>query len=114
MKFLPLIFLAWSVSVFAEEKVLTRGQSYTVPEGIVWIVKNAPSPECRVCTADLYTKGKMSQVEINGVIFQGIFEISFYSDVNGPIKLLPGTSVWLGDSRPTIVVQEQKYLASNK
>lgn len=109
MKSVALILIAFSASAIANEKVLIKGQAYTVPDGMAWIIENTPIPDCRVCTSDLYVKGEMSQVESNGVIFNGTFEISFSNKNNGPIKLLPGTTVWLGDSRSEITVNEQKH-----
>lgn len=108
MKYFSLFLLLFSVSALAEEKVLSNGQEYTVPDGKVWIIENAPLADCRVCTSDLYVKGAMSQIEVEGAIFNGTFEISFSNESNGPIKLLPGTKIWLGDSRPEIKVNEKK------
>ena len=109
MKFVALILLVLSVSALADEKVLFKGESYTVPDGMVWIIDKVPLSDCRVCTSDLYVKGTMSQVEVNGVIFNGMFEILFSNESNGPIKLLSGTSILLGDSRPTITIYEQNH-----
>jgi hypothetical protein len=108
MKYLSLFMLVLSVSAIAEDKNLSNGREYTVPDGMVWVIEDAPLPDCRVCTSDLYVKGAMSQAEVRGVVFNGTFEISFSDENNGPIKLLSGTIIRLGDSRPTIKVNEQK------
>ena len=107
IKLITLLFLVLTTSVNANEITLPNGQSYTVPEGKVWVIENAPMSECRVCTADVYVKGAMSQVEINGIIFNGTFNFSFSNKNNGVIKLYPGTVFFLGDSRPTLKISEQ-------
>lgn len=104
--YLP-ILLFLSNSVFANEFELKQQESYTVPFGKAWVIDSAPTLECRVCTADIYVKGEISQVEVNGVIFNGTFEFSFTPQFKGTVKIYGGTELQLGDSRQTLTVVEQ-------
>lgn len=101
-----LLFFLFSGVVSAGELTLSKGQSYTVPEGKVWIIESAPVAECRVCTADVYAKGELNNIQVGGVTFSGEFNFSFSDMPNGPIKLFPGTQISLGDSRRSLIVNE--------
>ncbi|WP_299775881.1 hypothetical protein [uncultured Pseudoteredinibacter sp.] len=107
MRILALLIL-FSGVVSAGEITLLKGQAYTVPDGKVWIIENTPVSTCRVCTADVYVKGELNNIEAAGVIFSGEFNFSFSSNSNGPIRLFPGTKVTLGDSRGSLVVYEEE------
>lgn len=108
MKAIATILVLLSASAMADQKILTGGERYTVPKGVVWVIDKAPVSECRVCTADVYVKGDLSQVEIHGVMFNGTFSFSFARENNGPVTLYPGTVFWLGDSRHKLKVDEEK------
>jgi hypothetical protein len=102
---LLLLFL-YVASAGASEIILSNEQEYTVPPNKYWIIKNVPVADCRVCTSDVYIKGELSQIEVSGVIFSGVFEFSFTNNSNGPLKLYPGTKIWLGDTRDSLTVNE--------
>ncbi len=106
MKLLILItFLIPSV-IYAKEIELIRGQKYKVPNGKVWVLKNAPNLECNVCTADVHVEGEVSNVEIGGVIFHGAFDFNIVSNKHETMKFFSGTIIWLGDSRPSLFINE--------
>lgn len=107
MRIFAIIVIFLSSTVSSSEITLKNGQGYIVPDEKVWIIKNAPIAECRVCTADVYIKGEFSNVEIKGVTIHGAFSFSFSEAKNGEIKLYPGTEIWLGDSRRFLVINEQ-------
>lgn len=86
---------------------LVAGQGYVVPANKVWVIKNAPVAPCRVCTADIYIKGEVSNVEVEGVIFHGEFDFSIGNAAHKNIKIYSGTQVWLGDTRGELVVNEE-------
>lgn len=106
MKYLILLIYLCSFSSFADELTLVQGKTYTVPEGITWLVKNAAPASCRVCTADVYVSGGVSNVEVDGVIFSGQFDFSFSSKQHSEVKLHSGTEFFLGDTRSELVVYE--------
>ena len=106
MKNSPLMLAFISFPLWAQNHNLENGQGYIVPEGKSWIIENVPIGECRVCTADIYIKGVLSRVEVNGVSFYGDLEFSFTNNTNGPVKLYAGTEIWLGDSRKSLKVTE--------
>ncbi|BFM21103.1 hypothetical protein [Gilvimarinus japonicus] len=91
----------------AHEISLVGGQEYVVPDEKLWVIKNTPVASCRVCTADVYIKGELSNVEIAGVIFHGEFDFSVSAEHHGAIKIYPGTRVWLGDTRRELLVNEE-------
>lgn len=93
-------------SAGASEIILSNEQEYTVPPNKIWVIENVPDADCRVCTSDAYVRGEMSQIKVSGVIFSGVFEITFTNNSNGPLKLYPGTKIWLGDSRTKLTVNE--------
>ncbi|WP_432695711.1 hypothetical protein ACQUQP_14325 [Marinobacterium sp. YM272] len=108
MRLLILFLLFAAGTVHADERLLSKGSGYVVPEGKLWIIRNAPPADCRVCTADVYVKGELSNVELNGTIFHGNFDFSFRISEHAEVKLYPGTEIWLGDTRPELIVTEQE------
>ena len=101
------LWLLVSGCASANEINLVGGQGYVVPDDKVWVIKNAPVAPCRVCTADVYIKGDVSNVEVSGVIFHGEFDFSIGDAAHKNIKIYSGTEVWLGDSRGELVVNEE-------
>ena len=106
MKFLAYTLLFLSFSSQAEEKLLNRAQSYTVPSNTIWVISNVEPASCKVCTADIYIYGEASNVEVNGVVFHGKFDFSFEKKSDIEIKVYEGTKIQLGDSRPELLIQE--------
>ncbi|GAA5441869.1 hypothetical protein Misp06_00030 [Microbulbifer sp. NBRC 101763] len=102
---IPLILL--SSSAFGAELTLSKEQGYVVPDGKVWIVKDAPVVDCRVCTADVYLRDELNNIQISGVTFSGELNFSFNNENNGEIRMYPGTEVWLGDSRRLLKISEE-------
>lgn len=99
------LFLAlFSQVVYSGEIVLEKGTGYTVPENVIWEIENVPVADCKVCTADLYIKGDISQVEIDGVVVNGEFTLTINNDNHAKILLYPYTEFWLGDARHIIEV----------
>jgi hypothetical protein len=106
MRLLFLLVLLVPLKCFAGEFFLTNEKIYVVPENKIWLVKNTKPAECKVCTADIYIKGQVSNVEVNGVIFSGEFNFSFGSKNHTEVKLYAGTEISLGDTRPELLVYE--------
>jgi|GEM_PF-6703237 len=105
VKYLILCLGLFSQVACAGEITLEKGTGYTVPENVVWEIDKAPIANCKVCTADLYIKGDASQVEIDGVVVTGEFNLSISNDKHAKILLYPNTEVWLGDTRHTLKIR---------
>lgn len=105
MRFLILFCWCFSISACAEVVELSGDQAYRVPDNQIWIIEHTPVADCRVCTADVYIEGELSNVEIQGVIFHGEFTFSFSSPDHSAITLYPATEIRLGDSRQRLKVR---------
>ena len=104
VKYLILCLGLFSQVACSDEIILEKGTGYSVPENVVWQIDQAPIANCKVCTADIYIKGEMSQVEIEGVIVNGEFTLSINNDDHAKILLYPGTEIWLGDTRHKLII----------
>lgn len=106
MRILTLITIAFSPTAFSEEIMLENHQRYIVPAEKVWIIQNVEPIECRVCTSDVYVDANESNVEIQGVMLSGNFELSFGENTATQVKLHEGTEIFLGDTRLTLSIKE--------
>ena len=107
MRLLTILIFFLSGITHADELTLKRGKDYVVPNGKVWLIQKVPVADCGVCTADIYIKGAISNVEVAGITFHGNFDFSFSDKTHSKIKLYPGTEIEFGDVRETLTVNEQ-------
>jgi hypothetical protein len=107
MKLLLVISLLFYVGVAQAKEITLRDGTHVVPKGKVWLIRNVPPNDCRICTADINFKPGINNVEIDGVVMHGEFTLSF-REVHGEVKLHAGTTFFLGDSRPELVIHEEE------
>ncbi len=101
-----LLSFSFSLPIFADKTSLERGKQYVVPEGKVWIIIPREPMNCKVCTADIHLQGTIEIGANLKLTISGQFELSIASEKHELIKLLPGTKIWLGDSREELLVSE--------
>jgi len=109
LKALGLIVLLFSSSVFAGEIILENQESYIVPKGVFWKIKNINPTDClKVCTSDIYISSEASNVQIDGLTVSGKIEVSFNTKEHAEIILHENTKIFLGDTRPKLKILEVK------
>ena len=86
------------------EKIIKR--SVSVPKDKNWIIRNISPAECRVCTEDIRIDGGMAIGENSDITLYGKVEINFNQKEHPVIRLFSGTTIYIGDSRGEITIEE--------
>ncbi|WP_047043429.1 hypothetical protein [Vibrio mexicanus] len=88
-------------NINSDTYVLTNDRIHKVPSDEIWVSKDVPIAQCKVCTADVYVESGI--VEVDGMTVEGKFNLALRKSET--LVFHSGTEFVLGDVRPLLDIK---------